>query len=134
MTGAGIVTKHLRAIQAITTLVPPERIKSGRLPAAVPLPALLVRNIGSVDRHTLKGGGMIRTDDRVRVTVRAASFRDQERIMALVADARADFIDELAGAERISIHTAGRGPDLDGPGNSFEQAQDFRVSFDRPTS
>jgi hypothetical protein len=134
MTGAGIVTKRLRAIEAVTAVVPAERIKSGRLPAAVPLPALLVRNIGSVDRHALKGGSMIRTDDRVRVTVRAANFRDQERIMALVADARADFIAELAGAERISIHTAGRGPDLEGPGDSFEQAQDFRVSFDRPAS
>jgi hypothetical protein len=134
MTGAGIMTKRLRAIEAIRSVVPPERIKSGRLPAAVPLPALLVRNIGSVDRHPLKSAAWTRTDDRVRVTVRAASYRDQEKIMALLTFARADFIAEFDGAERISIHTAGRGPDLDGPGDSFEQAQDFRVSFDRPIS
>jgi len=39
---------------------------------------------------------------------------------------------DFAGATNASILTAGTGPDARGPGNSFEQTQDFRVSFDAP--
>ena len=37
---------------------------------------------------------------------------------------------DIGGALRVSILTAGLGPSLNGPGNSFEQTQDFRVSWD----
>jgi hypothetical protein len=32
----------------------------------------------------------------------------------------------------VSILTAGTGPDVAGPNDSYEQTQDFRVSFDAP--
>jgi hypothetical protein len=132
MTGADIVGERLRSLPALLAVVSADRIKGGRLPAGIQIPALLVKNIGSTDRQPLREGATIRTDDRVRVTVRARSYDEQLRIIAMVATARARFIPAIAGAERVSIFTAGRGPDLEGPGDSYEQAQDFRVSFDRP--
>lgn len=132
MTGADIVGALLRGTDAITAKISAEEIRGGRLPENAPLPALLVRTIGSVDRHRLKGGAMIRTDDRVRVTVRARSYAEQLVVIGLLASIRVDNMPALAGAENVTVLTAGRGPDLDGPGNSFEQAQDYRVGFDRP--
>ena len=65
------------------------------------------------------------------MTVRAASYRQQGEIIQLVRAACVrDFIATIEGAERVSVRTNGLGPDLIGPGNSFEQTQDFRVSFD----
>jgi hypothetical protein len=132
MTGSDIIGELLRAHAPLTDLVPVDRIKGGRLPEACPLPALLVRTISSVERQRLKRGASVRWTDRIRVTVRAASYDEQLIIIDLVDAACADRRGTIAGAERVSVLTAGTGPDLDGPGDSFEQAKDFRASFDRP--
>jgi hypothetical protein len=134
MTGADVIGELLCGYPPLIIEVPIARIKGGRLPADTPLPALLVRTISSVERQRLKRGRTVRTTDRISVTVRAASWDDQLRIIDLVVDACADRIGTFAGLARTSVLTAGRGPDLDGPGDSFEQAQDFRVSFDKPNS
>lgn len=134
MTGADIIGALLRNYAPLTDLVPEERIKGGRLPPATPLPALLVRTISSVERQRLRRGQTVRTADRVSVTVRAASYDEQIRILDLAVDACADRVGSMDGAGNYAVLTAGRGPDLDGPGDSFEQAQDFRASFDKPNS
>ncbi|WP_344692952.1 hypothetical protein [Sphingomonas cynarae] len=115
-------------------LVPIANIKAGKLPANAPLNSLLIRTISSVERQRLKRGKTVRTNDRVSITVRADSYDAQIRILDLVVDACADRQGNFAGALRASVLTAGRGPDLSGPGDSFEQAQDFKVSFDKPVS
>lgn len=130
MNGATIVGELLRASAALTVVVPAERIKGGRLPEGSDLPAVLVRTASSVERQTLKRGATTRTVDRVAVTVRAASWREQTAIIALLKTVCAGRVGEVAGAKAVAIITAGTGPDLDGPGGSFEQTQDFRVSFD----
>lgn len=134
MTGADIVGALLRAYPPLLELVPAERIKGGRLPPGMTAPALLVRTISSVERQRLKRGQTVRTADRVSVTVRAASYDQQIRIIELVVDACADRTGSMVGATDYAVLTAGRGPDMDGPGDTFEQAQDFRASFDRPNS
>lgn len=134
MTGADIIGELLMGAATVTDEVPADRIAGGRLPIGTPLPALLVKTLGGTERQRLKRGKFVPTIDRVRVTVRAASYDDQLRIIDLVTEACADRVGNFAGVERAAILTAGRGPDLDGPGDSFEQAQDFRVSFDKPVS
>ncbi|MGR6329212.1 hypothetical protein ACU5AX_09110 [Sphingomonas sp. XXL09] len=132
MTGADIVGALLRDYAALVEEVPIERIKGGRLPANIALPALLVRTISSAERQRLRRGDTTRTNDRVSVTVRASSWDEQIRILDLVVEACADRTGSIEGATNYAVLTAGRGPDMDGPGDSFEQAQDFRASFDKP--
>lgn len=130
MTGGDIIGALLRADAAVTALVPEASIKGGRLPEGQPLPALLVRTVSLVDRQPLKRSGWVRSVARVAVTVRAASYRDQNEIIKLVRDCGAGKTGNIGGGTRVSILTAGLGPDVNGPGGSFEQTQDFRVSFD----
>lgn len=133
MTGVDIVGGLLRAYQPLLTVVPAERIKAGVLPDGVALPALLVRLVSGVDAQPLKRTGWERRTHRVSVTVRAAAYRDQAAAIELVRACCAGRTGDIGGAARVSILTAGLGPDVDGPANSFEQTQDFRVSFDALT-
>lgn len=130
MTGADIVGALLRADPAVTALIAVPSIKLGKLPDGVTLPALLVRVVSSTEQQPLKRGEKTRTIDRVSVAVRAVSYRDQTLAMRLVRNCCAGKTGAVGGGENVSILTAGKGPDLNGPGNSFEQTQDFRVSFD----
>ena len=132
MTGAAIVADLLRADVLVTGAVPIASIKLGRLTDDAVLPTLLVRTISVVDRQPLKRLGFVRRTDRVSVTVRAANYRDQVEVIRLVRKQLAGLTGALAGAERVAILTAGTSPDLNGPANSFEQTQDFAVSFDEP--
>lgn len=130
MTGAEIIGAVLRAADAVVATVATDRIKGGKLPDDVALPALLVRTISSTERQKLKRVGKIRVIDRVSVTVRAASYADQLAVINAVKDACAGQTGDVGGGESVSILNAGSGPDLIGPGDTFEQATDFRVSFD----
>jgi len=130
MTGADIIGALLLADTAMMEMFTPAQVKGGRLPDDVTLPALLVKETSTVERHTLKREGTTRTIDRVSVTVRADSYRDQRKAMLLVKNCCAGRTGDLGGATRVSILTAGRGPELDGPGNTFERTQDFKVSYD----
>lgn len=132
MDGVAIIDQRLRASSEILGMVPKDRIKGGRFDGAA-LPALLITSISVVDRHTLAQEGMVRVVERVAVTARANSYRDQRALIDIVANVcPADFIDALGVARRISIHTAGRGPEMNGPADSFERKQDFRVTYDAP--
>ena len=130
MSGVDIIGTLLRANGDVLGLVSEENIKGGRLPDGVPLPALLVKETSTNERQSLKREPTTRTIDRVSVTVRAASYRDQKLAMRLVRNCCAGLTGNIVGALNVSILTAGTGPELDGPGNSFERTQDFRVSYD----
>ncbi|WP_380925475.1 hypothetical protein [Sphingomonas leidyi] len=130
MTGVDIVGALLREDPAFVAMVPTPRIKAGALPENVELTAVLLRLISSVERQPLKRGATIRTTDRVSVTVRASSYRDQRAAIALAKKVCAGRTGDIGGGLRVSILTAGTGPDLRGAGNSFEQTQDFTVSYD----
>jgi hypothetical protein len=127
-TGVDIIGALLRADSSVTAFVPEVAIKAGRLPDGIALPALLIKATSTVERQPLKRGPSVRTVERVSVTVRAANYREQRLAMKLVRDCCAGKTGEIAGASSVSILTAGTGPELDGPANSFERTQDFRVS------
>ncbi|APR51991.1 hypothetical protein CA223_06820 [Sphingomonas koreensis] len=133
MTGAEIVGELLRAYVPLTQRVPSANIKGGRLPEGIPLPALLVRTVSSNERQPLTNGAKVRRWARVSVTVRAASYADQIDILELVRKPLRGWTGHLGTATDIAIAVAGEGPDLLGPGDSFEQAQDFRVTWDAMT-
>lgn len=133
MTGVDIVGALLSAHAPLVAMAT-GGIKAGMLPEGAPLPAVLVRLVSSVDRQPLCRGGTVRVTDRVSVAVRAASYRDQHRLLRMVRFACAGRTGDIGGALRVSVMTAGIGPDVIGPGNSFEGTQDFRVSFDDVTT
>ncbi|RST30159.1 hypothetical protein HMF7854_04450 [Sphingomonas ginkgonis] len=132
MTGADIIGALLVADETVTTMVPAERIKAGLLPPNILLPSLLVRLVSSLERQTLVRGASVRMVDRISVTVRASTYRDQVEMIRLVRAACAGWLGDMAPASKISVLSAGVGPDVPGPGNSFEQTIDFRVSFNVP--
>lgn len=129
MTGADIIGALLTADAAVVAMFA-ETIKEDRLPDGSPLPGLLVRTVSSVDRQTLTRGDTVRRTDRVSVMVRAASVRDRKNGIRLVRRCCAGLTGDVGGGRSVGILTAGLGPSVSGPGNSFEQTQDFRVSFD----
>lgn len=134
MTGADIIGELVRADSAIITIVPIGSIKAKRLPDGVTLPALLVRVVTAVDQQLLDGEESARRTDRVAVTVRARNGEEQDQIIRMVRACCAGKGGDIAGATDVSIRTAGLGPDVAGPNNSFEQTQDFRVGFNPPVS
>lgn len=128
ITGAKIVVTLLRDHTPLTAIVPAPRIKQGRIPSGS-LPVIVVKTVSVIERQALKRGATVLRTDRVSVTVRAASYRDQVDIIELIKSACAGRVGDIGGGTNVSVLTAGTGPDLDGPGDSFEQTQDFRVSF-----
>lgn len=128
--GSDIIGALMLADAALVTLVPPENMKAGRLPEVVTLPTLLTQTVSAVDRQPLVRTGLVRRVDRVSVTVRAASHRDRKKIIAAVRACCMGRTGNIGGALNVSIQPAGMGPDVNGPGNSFERTQDFRVSWD----
>lgn len=133
MTGAHIIGEMLRADSQVTEKVVMASIKAGILPDGVTLPALLVRLVSSIDAQPLKRGATVRIRDRIAVTVRASSYAEQVEIIKRVKKACAGKAGTFADLSSIAILTDSTGPDVLGPGNSFEQTQDFRVSYDAPT-
>ena len=128
--GCDIIGALLGENAPLLEKVPVDRIRANRLPEGIALPALLVRGVSSVDRQALKRGALVRRTDRVAVMVRAASDVDRRDIIALVRKCCAGRTGNLGGGLNVSILTAGMGPDINGPGNSFEKTQDFRVRWD----
>jgi len=129
MTGADIIGALLTANSNATDMFG-KNIKEDRLPEGVNPPVLLVRTVSSVDRQPLTRGPLVRQTDRVAVMVRAVSVKERKAAIKLVRAICAGRTGDIGGGLSVSILTAGLGPSLNGPGNSFEQTQDFRVSFD----
>ena len=128
--GVDIIGALLLADAELLALVPASRIKAGALPDNIQLPALLVRCTSGVERQTLKRGPVTHTVDRVSVAVRANSYREQRAVIARVKTVCAGRTGSVGGGQGVSILTAGKGPDMRGPGDSYEQTQDFRVGYD----
>lgn len=132
MSGVLIVGELLRADAELVAVVPVDRIKAGRLPDGVPLPAIVARMVSLVERQKLIRKGWVRMTERVSVTVRAGNYRQQGAVIRLIRDGCAGRTGTIGGFANVVILAAGTGPDVAGPADSFEQTQDFRVSFDAP--
>lgn len=132
MSGIAIVGELLRGHAPLLAKVAVENIKAGALPEDAPLPSILLRTVSATDRQPLKRGNLVRVTERVGATVRARDYREQRAIIRLIRAAAAGKIVETAPGQRATVLTAGLGPDVMGPGNSFEQTQDFKTSHDEP--
>ena len=132
MNGVDIMGSLLRGHAPLTAIVAANSIRAGALPDGVILPAVLVRSVGSADRQMLKRKGFVRVTERVSVAVRASSYREQVAAVKAIRRSSAGVIGDYPPVMRVSILTAGTGPDMRGPADSFEQTQDFRVSYDEP--
>jgi hypothetical protein len=130
MSGTAIISELLITDEWLAELASKGQIKEDRLPDGVVLTAILLRTVSGVDRQTLKRGTFVRTVERVAVTVRAASVRDRKAAIKRIRGACAGQVGDYADCRRVSVLTAGLSPTMIGPGDSFEQTQDFRVSFD----
>lgn len=130
MTGADIIGALLLADAGVIAKVLPRHIKAGRLADGIGLPSLLVRVVSVTDRQALRRAGWERSTARVSVTVRAKSYREQNAVMKAVRQMPRGAVGTVDAAENVVVLTAGLGPDVNGPGDTFEQTQDFRVSFD----
>ena len=130
MSGIRIIGALLRAHAPLVVIVPVDRIKAGALPENCPLPALLLRSTSLIERQTLTIGAKVHTTERISVTLRAASYRDQEATLSLVRRCCRGVTGTVDDIENVTVTTAGTGPDARGPANSFEKTTDFRVSYD----
>lgn len=132
MSGTDIVGALLAAHAPLIELVPETQIKAGALPDNAPLPSILLRTISSVDRQPLKRGAKVFVTDRIAMTVRAASYREADAITRAARKATAGQTGEIADFTNVAVLTAGLGPDMRGPGNSYEKTQDLKVGFNQP--
>ena len=132
MTGAEILGVLLYEHAPLTAVVPTDQIKGGRLPDGTPLPSLLVRVVSLIDRQPLVHPGWFHSTARVSVMVRAESYDDQNALIRLVRALPKGRIGAVGDATNVAVQMAGLGPDVIGPGNTYEQTQDFRVAFDAP--
>lgn len=132
MTGAEIMGVLFLANQPLTAAVAEQAIKAGRLPDGVTLPSVLVRTVSLIDRQPLRRQGWIRSIARVSAMVRATSYEEQIGIIGLVRGIPLGAVGTIGTAQNVVVLTAGLGPDVIGPGDTFEQTQDFRVAFDGP--
>ena len=130
MSGTAIIAELLLTDAGFVAAVSAGNMKEDRLPDGVTLPGVLLRTVSGGDRQTLTRGAFVRSTERIAVTVRAKSVRERKLLIGLIRAACADRTGDLAGCFRVSVLTAGLGPSLPGPGDSYEQTQDFRVNFD----
>ncbi len=131
MSGVDIIGHLLRGYAPLTAIVPVANIKAGALEEGQI--GILVRSVSLIDWQTLAAEATVHSTERVSATIRAKTYRDQRAAIKLIRRACAGVTDAVIGeATNVAVLTAGTGPDGDGPGNTFEQAQDFRVSFNAP--
>lgn len=133
MSGVSIIAALIEADAGLLATVPVAQIKAGRLPDETPLPAVLIRHVSMVEQQMLRRGDVVHTIERISVAVRAGKYQQPAEILKLVRGACAGKTGTIAGFANVAVLTAGTGPDVNGPANSFERTQDFRVSFDAPT-
>jgi hypothetical protein len=132
MSGTAIISELLLADTYFAEIAGEDRIKEDRLPDGVQLTALLLRTVSGTDRQFLTPGAFVHSTERIAVTVRAASVRERKDTIKRVRAACADRVGDFAGCSEVSVLKAGLGPSVIGPGDSFEQTQDFSVSFNAP--
>lgn len=135
MSGAFAVAQLLTDAPAIIERERAVSIGLGRMWPGAPLPLLLVRTVSVVERQPLKRAGWVRRTERVSVAIRAESYAEQKELLQIVNGVCVGPKGDVRGdARNVAILSAGVGPDVDGPGDSYEQTHDFRVSYDAPVT
>ncbi|WP_416463964.1 hypothetical protein [Sphingomonas sp. VDB2] len=131
MRGVEIVGTLLRDYAPLIAIIPAASIKEDMLPENQF--GIVLKSVSLTDRQTLSREPLVRSVERVSATVRAGSVIDRDARLVLVRRCLTLWTgSSLGDAQRISVLSAGAGPSLLGPGNSFERTHDFRVFYDAP--
>lgn len=131
MSGVAVIRYLLANSASLTAQVPAARIFAGTIPQGSALPAIGVTQISGVERRTVAMDEPPRhRQDRVQVTVLAATYPSKKTILALVRTACANQSGSVNGVKLDSILPDGEGPDLDDPAATiYEQSRDFLVRW-----
>ena len=134
MNGVVVVRSLLAASNAVTSLVPSERIQAGVLPQGTALPSISVEQVSGNDVNMIDEGAMRHVNDRVQVTVLAGNYPTQRAILSAVKRACASKFPTVNGIENVTVHSEGTGPDfMNETASIYMGSHDFRVRYNEPT-
>jgi hypothetical protein len=130
MDGVAIIWSILKTDTDVLALVPAARISAGVLAEGTTLDAISITKVSSMDRNIIHPLAKRRVNERVQVTVLAATYPRAKAIIRAVRGAAADFIGSAASMTEVTIHTDVGGPDfMDDKASIYMTSQDFIVGF-----
>lgn len=131
MSGVAVVRYLLANDAAVIAVAPAARIFAGTIPQGTALPTIGITQISGVERLTVAMSEASRhRQDRVRVTVLAASYPAKKALLALVRAALDNQSGTVNSVKLDSVLPDGIGPDLDDQAAViYEQSQDFIVKW-----
>lgn len=133
MDGVAILRAILVADNALTTLVPKERISAGVLGLGTELDAISITRVSGVDLNMPSPGPDRHVTERVQATALAATYPKLRSILKAIKAAAADHVGAIAGAADVTVHTDVAGPDfMDDQASIHMGSQDFIVGFTEP--
>lgn len=127
------IVQLLLASEAIAARVSADSIVAGDVPVDAPLPALGIKEIGSVPvgafdaqaEHSVAAA-------RVQVMAMSKAYPEVKELLALVRRACNFQRGQLAGVDVISIVRDTVGPDLRDAADTHFQSIDFKVTYHEP--
>lgn len=120
----------LVANPALTAVVPPDSIGTGRFQEGTQLPAVIVAHVSTTWRTAVKREAKDFGRSRIQVTVFARTYPDQDAVQKLVRRALPPTRGVVNGVELDSIQPGGDGPDMrDDQAGIFMGMSDFFVTF-----
>ena len=135
MNGVAALVAVLTANAALTEVVPEDRIAAGVDLQGTALPKISISRISATDLNIPTPGAKRLVRELVQVTVLAADYVAQHRVLALVKAAAADRLyPTVPGITGVTIHTASAGPDfVDERTSIYIGTQDFAVIYNEGT-
>lgn len=133
MDGIAVIRALLVGDASLTALVPSTDIIGDELPLGTSLPAIAITTVYGHDRNVPSPGPNRHVDERVQVSVAAATQPQKKEILRAVKAAAADYIGAIAGLTNVTVQTAGTGPDFfDNQASIRFGSQDFIVGYTEP--
>lgn len=134
MKGMAAVRQVLVADAALAAIVPGTRIVVGEIAIDASLPSISITMISSVDMNIPSPASTRFRTDRVQVTAICSDIIQRETVISAVRKAAADKRPTVSGITGVTIHTDGRGPNVeDDDASIYYGFQDFLVKFSEPT-
>lgn len=129
--GVEAVRAALVAYSPLLTLVPAAKIVGDdTLELGTVYPAITLSSVSKTDRNLMNPGAYRHVVERVQVTIYATTRPQRAQVLAAVRKAAADKIDvSVPPLIRVTIHTAGAGPDFTGDDDARITSQDFMVTY-----
>jgi hypothetical protein len=133
MSGVAVIRQLLLASEAVTDLVPAERIAADIFDVDTPLPAIRLESIDGQPLNTLAGEETKNFRERVQVKPLVATYPEIEPLQLAILSACADKFPVVEGVSEVSVLASSEGPDgFDTAINARTKSQDFIVRYNRP--